>query len=748
MKDKVLVFGGTTEGRILSQKLREAGVPHVVSVATEYGLQILKDSGEESIVKGRKDAVEIAGLISEGKFTVVVDSTHPFATAVSKEIRSACQITGAEYIRLKRDTSAFSDLYQGLSYVDDLKEATELLEKEKGNILLLTGSRDLQKITSFLSDISRVYVRVLPDMESLKKCEAAGLKGRQIIAMQGPFSTQMNEALIKEINASVILTKESGRIGGLDEKLEAARNCGVKTIVLRNPESGVDDSSYFTLGEVLQRLADTSCIGIEESSSDEAVKSNQGRICSDDTVCCMHGKSTGEDGRITIAGIGPGNPECFTRELEEALKSADIIFGAASVIDAFRGASDLYGNISKDENILIATPLISVYKGDEILNFLKENQKYVSPLVLYSGDVSLCSGAKKAAEVFRNAGYEVRIISGISSVNLFAKKLGTGLEDVKILSAHGRKCNVRGHVERNEHTIILPSNCEHAQELCNSLKHVADKIVVGYELGNPKEQVFSYWTIMDHNEKDSCVSEEDFLTEDNFAQKLSSFDKNKSIQRCTSWSELPGRCLIYAHNEKARAFAPASGLRDDEILRGNVPMTKEEIRALSMRKLALTRDAVLYDIGAGTGSVSLEAAILSPEIQVYSIEKNLDALELLQKNKEHFGADNMEIVSGRAPDALKELPAPTHVFVSGSGGNLKEILLAVFEKNENARIVINAVTAETFKETMSFIEEETGITSDVIQVFVSRYREVGKYHMADAINPVYIITISKGEKSE
>lgn len=668
MKDKVLVFGGTTEGRLLSEKLRKAGVPHVVSVATEYGLQILKDSGEESIVKGRKDAAEIAGLISEEKFTVVVDSTHPFATAVSKEIRSACQMTGAEYIRLGRDTSASSDCYRGVCYVDELKEATELLEKEAGNILLLTGSRDLQQITSALSDTSRVYVRVLPDTESIKKCEAAGLKGRQIIAMQGPFSCQMNEALIREINASIILTKESGKTGGFDEKLEAARNCGIKTIVLRNPERVADDSSYFTIAEVLERLTGDARLN------------------------------------ITLAGIGPGNPGGFTRELEQALKSADVIFGASSVLDSL-GAGD--GFYSAPGGVKV--PAISLYKGEDILSYLIAHKDLIHPVVLFSGDISLCSGSKKAAKVFEEAGYQVSLIPGISSVSLFAKALGLGLEDVKIVSAHGRSCNVRGYAARHENLFILPSNCKHAEGLCSMLQDVADRIVIGYELGNPEERLVNY---------DSSLG------------------------------ELPGRCLIYAHNAAASQFAPAAGLRDEEILRGNVPMTKEEIRALSIRKLALTKDAVFYDVGAGTGSVSLEAAILSPEIKVYSIEKKPEALELLAKNKEHFGVDNMEIVSGNAPDAFKELPAPSHVFIGGSGGNLKEILLAIFEKNEEAKIVINAITAETFKETMDFVEERKDLTSDVIQVFVSRFKEVGKYHMADAINPVYIITLMKGEKSE
>ena len=710
MKDKVLVFGGTTEGRLLSEALRKAGVPHVVSVATEYGFQILKDSGEDSVVHGRKDADQIADLIKSEGFLTVVDSTHPFATEVSKEIKKACEATGAEYIRLRRDTHADVRDAEGILYVEDLECAVSELEKEEGNILLLTGSRDLQKITSGLSDVSRVYARVLPDGESLKKCELAGLKGRQIIAMQGPFSTGMNEALIRETKACVILTKESGKTGGLDEKLEAAGNCGIKTVVLKNPERQElgESGKAFTLGEVVERLTGEPY----EDGGAEAVVSKSAGL--EDTAL-----GDAETGRpkpaITLAGIGPGNPECFTRELDRALGQADVIFGASSIIEDFPGKGTL----------------VPMYRGEEILGYLKENMQVRHPLVLFSGDVSLCSGAKKASKIFEDAGYKVKILSGISSVNLFAKKLGIGMEDMKILSAHGRTCNIRGYIARNEHTVILPSNSKHAAEICEGLKDLADRIVIGYELGNPEERIL-------------CCKVGAPAVQSGSAE--AGLSERGELPEWSEPGELPGRCLIYVHNAEAAGYAIGGGLRDEEIIRGDVPMTKEEIRALSMRKLSLTGNAIFYDIGAGTGSVSLEAALLSPEIRVYSVEKNEAALELLQKNKEHFGAENMEIIGGCAPEALKELPVPTHAFVGGSSGNLKDILLTVFEKNEDAKIVINAVTAETFQETMNFIEEHNEITSDVIQVFVSRYKEVGRYHMADAINPVYIITLEKCSK--
>ena len=303
MSDKVLIFGGTTEGRELAAALTRAGVSHVVSVATGYGKEIENSFGEENVIVGRKNADEMAEFISSGEFSVCVDATHPFATLVSEEIKRACEKTGISYLRLSRDTGAKADLSE-LVACDRIEDAAKELEKTAGKILLLTGSKDLKTIMSQISDKTRVYARVLPNTDSITKCEEAGLLGKQIIAMQGPFSKEMNVTLIKEIGASVILTKESGATGGLDEKILAARECGIKVVMVRSPESrdgdlsgdGISEKRY-SLQEVLGKL------GVDL------------------------------DKRITLAGIGPGDSRYYTGELSGALKNADVIFGAKSILE-------------------------------------------------------------------------------------------------------------------------------------------------------------------------------------------------------------------------------------------------------------------------------------------------------------------------------------------------------------------------------------------------------------------------------
>lgn len=174
-------------------------------------------------------------------------------------------------------------------------------------------------------------------------------------------------------------------------------------------------------------------------------------------------------------------------------------------------------------------------------------------------------------------------------------------------------------------------------------------------------------------------------------------------------------------------------MKDEVFIRGKVPMTKEEVRCVSIAKLNPAADSIIYDIGAGTGSVSIEMALKCPEGTIYAIERNPEGIDLIKQNAEKFGVTNIEIIEGSAPECLADLPAPTHVFMGGTGGNLKDIVNAVREKNEDARFVMNIITPETLAESLEFAGE-------IVQMQVSRGRVAGKYHLMTAENPVYIIS--------
>ena len=182
------------------------------------------------------------------------------------------------------------------------------------------------------------------------------------------------------------------------------------------------------------------------------------------------------------------------------------------------------------------------------------------------------------------------------------------------------------------------------------------------------------------------------------------------------------------------------GIPDEEFLRDKVPMTKEEVREISLSKLRLQKDSVIWDVGAGSGSVSVEMALQAYEGSVFAVEKNPAAVDLLHRNRLKFRADNIEIIEGTAPDALRGLPVPTHVFIGGSAGNMEEIVRLILEKNPSARVCINAITLETVAEAMECLEKMQFRDVDIVSVTAAKSKNIGRYHMMMGQNPVYIIS--------
>lgn len=231
---KTVLFGGTTEGRELSGQLAEMGADITVSVFSEYGARQLGEKDGITICTGPRTADEMMDMI-EGA-DLVIDATHPFAQEVTANIAEACRNAGVRNIRLIRayDEPVDEDGEGGrIIRAGNREEAAKLAGK--GNVLLTTGVRDLPFYCEKLGS-SRTYARVLPTKESIEACIDSGMEPSNIIAMQGPFSVHMNEALIEEFDIDVLITKESGRAGGLAEKLRACERRGTKAIVITRPE--------------------------------------------------------------------------------------------------------------------------------------------------------------------------------------------------------------------------------------------------------------------------------------------------------------------------------------------------------------------------------------------------------------------------------------------------------------------------------------------------------------------------------
>ena len=185
------------------------------------------------------------------------------------------------------------------------------------------------------------------------------------------------------------------------------------------------------------------------------------------------------------------------------------------------------------------------------------------------------------------------------------------------------------------------------------------------------------------------------------------------------------------------------GIDDEKFLRGNVPMTKQEIRILTLAKARLKLDSIVADIGAGTGSISIEAARLSPHGKIFAIERKLEAVELIRRNVEKFSVDNVEIICAAAPNGLEALPTLDAAIVGGSGGKLREILDALYDNLKvGGRLVINAITIQTTTTALEHCKAR-GWTYDAFQVQITRLERVGRYDMSRALNPVTIVTVEK-----
>lgn len=179
-------------------------------------------------------------------------------------------------------------------------------------------------------------------------------------------------------------------------------------------------------------------------------------------------------------------------------------------------------------------------------------------------------------------------------------------------------------------------------------------------------------------------------------------------------------------------------LKDDDFLRGDVPMTKEEIRHVSVSKLGVTRDSVVVDIGAGTGSVALEIANMSPDIKVIAIESQDEAVNLIKLNRDRLGLNNVQIVQTLAPEGFDSIPVPTHAFIGGSRGQLKDILAALYRLNPHMRVVMNAVSMENICAMNTLLTQLPVTDISITQMNVSHTRKIGDYNLLQAGNPVFI----------
>ena len=395
---------------------------------------------------------------------------------------------------------------------------------------------------------------------------------------------------------------------------------------------------------------------------------------------------------IYLVGIGMGQDGTLTKKAQEIIDQSDLLIGANRMLEGFKA--------------LGKTSFVS-YLPREIGDYLRVHTQYQKVAILLSGDVGFYSGAKGLLNELTD--FNVKLVPGISSLIYFCAKLKMPWQNVYLTSVHGKDNLLIPRIKRESKTFALLNGGSSLKELCEKLKYYGLGQVIlhiGEKLSYEDERIIS------------CRAEE--LTDFNFDPLLV--------------------VLVENPNPDTKVFEQ---IEDEAFIRGEVPMTKSEVRTVSIAKLGLTKNAVVYDVGAGTGSVAIEISQKSPDIRVYAIEKNEKGLELIKRNKQKFAADNLEIVGGIAPEALEELPAPTHVFIGGSAGNLKEILECIYKKNKNAKVVLNTVSLNTLTEVMNLIETGQYEALDIVQMNISKAKRLGKYQMMMGQNPIYIMTIEK-----
>ena len=652
--NEVCIFAGTTEGRALARLLTGKGIPVYACVATEYGEAVLEPNDRLTISSGRLTEGQMEALFRERAFDCVVDATHPYASLATENIKTACDAAGTEYLRLLREES---QLPQSCIYAESAREAALLLETMPGNILLTTGSKELSVFSALPDFAQRVYARVLPLPDSLRSCEEAGLPGSHIFAIQGPFSLEMNLAMLRFCNASILVTKEAGCKGGFPEKAQAAREFGAKLLVIGRPaqKEGMD------FGAIAALFA---------------------------ARCGFRLRP-----KVSIVGIGPGSRDSRTLEADRAIREADCLIGAERMLEA-AGTGQLR---------------LCAIRPEEIREAILKHPECARFAVLLSGDVGFFSGAKKLLPVLFD--FETESYPGLSSLSVLCSRLGVGYEDAVTVSLHGRDCAIAAIVAREPKVFVLVGGENGMGRLC---RHLCDfglaevNIAVGQQLGYPEEKIIR-----------------------GTARELAELE----------FHSLSAALITH------EAFSP-SFLKDEDFRRSRrsdgrpVPMTKRDIRIAALARLELKRDDLCWDIGAGTGSVSIEMSRQCPYGRVYAVEKQEEALALLEENRKLHHADNITIISGTAPESCRELPAPSHVFIGGSSGKLREIIGLAREKNPRVRIVAAAIALETVSE----LEEcrKAFQCSEVTCLTAAQGQKIGDYTLMQGQNPVYLFTMWNG----
>ena len=393
---------------------------------------------------------------------------------------------------------------------------------------------------------------------------------------------------------------------------------------------------------------------------------------------------------ITLIGMGSGTPESLTAQGLAALQNAGLILGAKRLLEQLPQGCTEHRK--------------ALYQPEDVLAALAADPEVDAALV-YSGDTGFYSGAARLLPMLRAFGISCRVLPGLSSVQLLAAAVGRSWQEWKLVSAHGCACDPVAECMMNRSVFFLTGGTETPASLCQKLTDAGmgeAHGVVGENLGTEAEAI-----------------------------------RYGSAAELAGQSFAPLSVLLVENFDLPQLRAP--GFPDESFIRSEVPMTKQEVRAAALAKLAVQPGDTLWDVGAGTGSVSVELALAAPRGHVYAVECDPEACGLIRQNRERFHACNLTLVEGRAPAALADLPAPDAVFIGGTKGGMEAVVDTVLARNPNARICISAIALETLSAAVAALTAH-GLAAEVTQIAVSRTRPAGRLHLLMANNPIFLIT--------
>lgn len=412
---------------------------------------------------------------------------------------------------------------------------------------------------------------------------------------------------------------------------------------------------------------------------------------------------------VTIIGAGPGNPDLLSRAALDAIDIADVVIGAHRALAGI----DVPPDVVRCELV----------KTADIVAELTDAASWQRAVVVMTGDVGLFSGARRLMEALSgDAQVDVRVIPGISSASYLAARLARPWQDWRFASAHGVACDIVAEAERSGELFLATSGGEDPSRLSGELVQAGfgdARVTVAERLSYPEERI-------------TCATASEIAgqTFDDLNVMLIEFAGSAGSPAGSSASRAASSRWPYA----------SSGIPDELFIRGDVPMTKQEVRAVALAKLRLTATDTVWDVGAGTGSVSIEAALVARAGSVWAVERNAAGVRLIRENADAFGCGNVHAVPGVAPEALAKLPVPDAVFVGGSAGELPSIVEAALEKNSQVRLCVPCVTVETLTEACALLSGSRFKGFEACQVSAARAEAVGLHHLMKAQNPVFLVS--------